>query len=171
MLTEKEKRRIYRLEHRAEIYAYTKAWIVKNKEKSRGYALKYYRRDGKARRQKHKAHYKRYMQIFRTSHPWYKTYYAIRARCCYPACPSYKYYGAKGIQNFLSINDLKMLWFRDKAYLMIKPSIDRHRTWDNYTLENCEYIEMALNRVKDRNKERGLKPCQPKNDGKSTPKL
>jgi hypothetical protein len=43
-----------------------------------------------------------------------------------------------------------MLWFRDKAYLMRHPSIDRIDSNGNYELNNCQFIEMKRNRVKDR---------------------
>lgn len=153
MQTREEKRaynRLYRVTHRAEIYAYMNAWRKRNPEKVKADRIRYYHKGGKAWRDRNKSHLHEVNVKFRNSHPWYKTYYAIQARCYYPQCRSYPYYGGKGIQNFLSLNDLKMLWFRDKAYLMRKPSIDRTRTWDHYTMDNCTFIEMELNRKKDR---------------------
>lgn len=38
-----------------------------------------------------------------------------------------------------------MLWFRDKAYKMVKPSIDRKDANKNYTIDNCRYIELKEN--------------------------
>jgi hypothetical protein len=73
---------------------------------------------------------------------WYKTYNSIMQRCKWNK--SHKYF-KKGIKNYLSIEDLKILWFRDKAYLMKKPSIDRLNSKGNYTLKNCRYIELREN--------------------------
>ena len=49
------------------------------------------------------------------------------------------------VKNFLTLNDLEYLWFRDKAYLMKQPSIDRIDSSKNYTLKNCRYIELKEN--------------------------
>lgn len=73
--------------------------------------------------------------------PWEKTHQRIQVRCCYDKKSSY--YGR--IKNYLKIKDLKYLWFRDKAYLMKTPSIDRMDSKGNYTLENCRYIELKEN--------------------------
>ena len=43
------------------------------------------------------------------------------------------------------VNDLRYLWFRDKAYLMKRPSIDRRDSKGDYTLKNCGYLELSEN--------------------------
>jgi len=73
--------------------------------------------------------------------PWNKTYLSISNRCSFYGSTYYK----KGIKNLITREELKSLWFRDKAYLMEKPSIDRIDSNKHYTLENCRYIEYAEN--------------------------
>ena len=92
-----------------------------------------------------------YGKKYREEHPWMKTLQNIRQRCYYKLDKKYKYYGDKGIECFVTMKDLKYLWFRDKAYLMKQPSIDRINGKKHYSLNNCQFIEMAVNRKK-RNK-------------------
>jgi len=40
---------------------------------------------------------------------------------------------------------LKELWFRDKAYNLKRPSIDRKNNNEDYTFENCRFIELGKN--------------------------
>lgn len=69
---------------------------------------------------------------------WDKTYRTIYNRC-------YCKYRKSGIKCLITPSELKILWFRDKAYLMNQPSIDRIDTYGNYTFENCRYIELSEN--------------------------
>ena len=48
--------------------------------------------------------------------PWKYTLKSIQGRC-----RKVGHYGAKGIKNYLTSDDLKQLWFRDKAYKMKIP--------------------------------------------------
>lgn len=86
--------------------------------------------------------------------PWLKVFYSIKQRCNNINNTVYKYYGGKGIKNFLTIDDVKFLWFRDKAYEMQTPSIGRKNHDLNYTLENCQFIEL-----KDNISERNIRIC------------
>lgn len=54
-------------------------------------------------------------------------------------------YGKRGIKFSMTIEEFKFLWFRDKAYLMERPSIDRINTGGDYVLCNCRYIEFKDN--------------------------
>jgi len=76
---------------------------------------------------------------------WYTHYQSVQARCTNPKNKCYKYYGGRGIKNLMISNDFKKLWFRDKAYLMKRPSIDRIDNNGNYVLKNCRFIEMSKN--------------------------
>jgi len=42
-------------------------------------------------------------------------------------------------------NDFKDLWFRDRAYLLKKPSIDRIEEKKGYIKSNCRFIEFLDN--------------------------
>jgi hypothetical protein len=55
------------------------------------------------------------------------------------------YYYKHGIKLFMTPEDFKFLWFRDKAYALDRPSIDRIDPKGHYTLDNCRYIELLEN--------------------------
>jgi hypothetical protein len=78
--------------------------------------------------------------------PWSRVYQRIQTRCCYDKTHSYY---KRGIKNFLNIPQIKTLWFRDKAWLLKKASIDRING-GNYTLENCRFIELEENKKRKR---------------------
>lgn len=78
------------------------------------------------------------------SAPWKLSLYFIRSRIS-KSHNSHKKYYDKGIKNFLTVNDLKTLWFRDKAYLMKRPSIDRLDSNKHYSIDNCRYLEFHEN--------------------------
>ena len=84
--------------------------------------------------------------------PWKLILSNIRRRCENKKSKDYKWYGGKGIKNFLNLDDIKFLWFRDKAYLMEKPSIDREYSNKDYTLKNCRFIELKNNCGKEQRK-------------------
>jgi hypothetical protein len=80
--------------------------------------------------------------------PWIYTLKDINQRCNNNSRPYYKYYGGRGIQCLITAEELKELWFRDKAYEMKKPSIDRIDNDGNYEFNNCRYIEQGENTKK-----------------------
>lgn len=84
--------------------------------------------------------------------PWRRTLSTIRYRCYNKNNSRYKDYGERGIKNYLTEEELKYLWFRDKAYLLKQPSIDRIDNDGNYTYENCRFIEKLENTIKDHKK-------------------
>lgn len=77
--------------------------------------------------------------------PWRKHFYAARRRCENSKNKDYKWYGGKGIKFELTEIDVKEMWFRDKAYKMKYPTIDREDADKNYCLENCRFIEFKNN--------------------------
>lgn len=50
----------------------------------------------------------------------------------------------------MTLEDFRKLWFRDKAYLLKRPSIDRINSSGDYTLKNCQFIEFKKNNLKKR---------------------
>lgn len=85
-------------------------------------------------------------------YPWKRVLKNIQIRCNNPNHQSYKYYGEKGIKCLITEDEIKFLWFRDRAYNMKKPSIDRKNSNKNYTLNNCQFIEMIDNSNKSHEK-------------------
>ena len=83
---------------------------------------------------------------YKRTHPWWKHFNSAQQRC-----RSWQSY--KGVVEFhLTINEVKTLWFRDKADEMKKPSIDRIETTGNYTKDNCRFIEFLDNIRRPRRK-------------------
>ena len=82
---------------------------------------------------------------YQKDNPWVVTLTKINYRCNDSSCDKFKYYGGKGVKNFLTLSDLKFLWFRDKASNMKRASIDRIDSKGNYELDNCRYIEQSDN--------------------------
>ena len=82
---------------------------------------------------------------FHESNPWLSSYACAKKRCECPKQINYKYYGAKGIKFELTLNDVKDLYLRDKAYDMDRPSLDREDPKLNYSYDNCRFIELKEN--------------------------
>ena len=110
--------------------------------------IEWYERRKKINREwkaKHKEEQKEYKIKYVKDRPWATIYKCISGRCNNPNHPSYDMYGAKGIKNFLTMKDVKYLWFRDEAYKLERPSIDRKDPKDNYDINNCRFIELIEN--------------------------
>lgn len=73
--------------------------------------------------------------------PWTKVRSRIYTRCFHDKSSSY--YGR--VKANISIAQIKRLWFRDEAYKMARPSIDRIDPRKDYTFDNCRFIELAEN--------------------------
>lgn len=108
----------------------------------------------KAWRLKNVEHIKRYGRERSKLFPWLAAYKNALARCRNPKHKSYYLYGGRGIKLLMTPNDFKQLWFRDKAHLMERPSIDRIDKDGSYTIENCRYLELTenINRARRRRK-------------------
>jgi len=73
---------------------------------------------------------------YHKKNPWSKHLVGILNRCG-------KIRSYLKIKNFLHTKDLKYLWFRDKAYLMERPSIHRLDSFGHYIIKNCKFIEFS----------------------------
>src|SRR3990167_728037 len=82
----------------------------------------------------------------------YKTLDNIKQRCRNPNDPKFSSYGGRGIQALLTFRDIVTLWERDNASVLRQASIDRMDSNGHYTLENCRFIEMSINRKLRRKK-------------------
>lgn len=93
-----------------------------------------------------------YNKIYRKEiKPWFIHYDKAKQRCINPKDDSYKWYGDRGIKFLLTLKQVEYLWFRDKAWLLKQPSIDRIDNDGNYELGNCRFIEL-LDNIKRRRK-------------------
>jgi hypothetical protein len=77
--------------------------------------------------------------------PWDFAHRGAWDRCNQPNAPSYRTYGATGIKCQITARQLLVLFVRDKAYLMDRPSVDRIDTYGNYTMANCRWLELSEN--------------------------
>lgn len=101
---------------------YAKTWREKNKDKTREYGKRY-----------------------KKKYPWVKHYMKAKERCGNKNNHAYDRYGGKGVKCLIKIKEVKYLWFRDKAWELEQPSIDRRDSEGNYTIENCRFIEKSEN--------------------------
>ena len=82
-----------------------------------------------------------YNKKYRADRPWLSSFYNAKKRC---ETGKYK---DKGIEFIMLKEDFKELWFRDNAYKMEHPSIDRIDSEGDYIVSNCRFIEVAENRL------------------------
>lgn len=75
--------------------------------------------------------------------PWDKTLRSIKGRISRDS--KYKSGIYQNMKCILTSEQLKILWFKNKAYLMKRPSIDRKNSNKHYTFSNCQYIELSEN--------------------------
>jgi len=129
----RQKQKHYK-QNKIEILKKVKIYRINNKENIKINKKRYY--------QENINYFKQRNRLIK---PWNKHLSWIKNRCNNKNADNYKYYGGKGIKCRITVDDLKMLWFRDKAYLLDRPSIDREDSNGNYEYKNCQFIEHVLN--------------------------
>lgn len=89
----------------------------------------------------HRAWYKR----SKKENPWKTHHHAAKTRCVNQNVKCFPWYGGKGIKFLLTMDQVKELWIRDRAYELKKPSLDRIDSNKHYCFENCRFIENNKN--------------------------
>ena len=77
--------------------------------------------------------------------PWSSSYRKAKERCNDKNSNIYHRYGGRGIKFLLTREEIRDLWFRDKAHNLKKPSIDRIDNDGDYEYNNCRFIELSEN--------------------------
>ncbi|KKL12334.1 hypothetical protein LCGC14_2536800 [marine sediment metagenome] len=95
--------------------------------------------------QKNKIRLQKSIKLWHKNHPWYSHCNGAKQRCINPNLHDYFRYGGKGLKFLMTPDDFEYIWFRDKAHLLKRPSIDRIDDSGNYELSNCRFIENTLN--------------------------
>lgn len=79
-------------------------------------------------------------KAYHAKQPWRVFWESACARCL-----PHAQYGKRGIGCYLTLDQVKTIWFQDKAYLLSRPSIDRIDTKRDYTFGNVQFIELSDN--------------------------
>lgn len=85
--------------------------------------------------------------LYKKRKPWVRFVEWARRRCndMDPEGPNYWHYAAKGIICKIKAADLELIWERDFAILMKRPSLDRIDPKKHYTKDNVRFVEWYLN--------------------------
>ena len=79
--------------------------------------------------------------------PWRKAYANIRNRCKYNLQNGSEFYNGKGIKCKITPSELKDLFYRDRAWDLKVPSVDRKDPEGDYDKSNVQWIEFSDNRA------------------------
>jgi len=84
-------------------------------------------------------------KLKRKTQPWWQSYEQAKRRCLCKVHKNYNRYGGRGIKFLITFEEMGILWYRAKAYLMKRPSIHRINNDGHYEFSNCRFIEMTEN--------------------------
>jgi hypothetical protein len=88
----------------------------------------------------------KYKRRIKTEQPWLWHYWWAKDRCASrPKMSCYKHYAGKGIFFLLTKRQIKLLWLRDQAHKLFRPSLDRIDAEIGYEYFNCRFIEYTEN--------------------------
>lgn len=82
---------------------------------------------------------------YRRAKPWSNNLRCARDRCNRKNNKFYRWYGGRGIECFLTLKQVKVLWDRDDAAAMHRPSLDRINPDGHYIMDNCRFIPLSVN--------------------------
>lgn len=134
MLTKEQK------SHKALVH---KIWARKNRVKRNLYAKAYKDAHPKVRLKN-----KLMLRKRKNTMPWLSHYDCARTRCTNKNVKCFHRYGKRGIRFLITPAHVERLWFRDRAYKLNKPTLDRKNNDGNYEYSNCRFIEKSLNSTK-----------------------
>lgn len=77
--------------------------------------------------------------------PWVRFVRYARRRCGDRRGKWWKFYGGRGIEAPLTAAEAEILWRRDGADAMDRPSLDRMDADGPYSRDNCRFIEFREN--------------------------
>ena len=90
-----------------------------------------------------KKYYQIYIKKYLKTHPWVMHYICSHTRCHQSSNINHNRY--KNLKFNMTPTNFKELWFRDKAYLLKRPSIHRKDNEKGYIKSNCCFIELSEN--------------------------
>lgn len=125
---------------------YQKNWYLTHKYRHKHKMRRWHKENPEKAKEFSKKHYKEMKELY----PWKLHYKAVQQRCQNPNHRAYYVYGGRGIKLSMTVEDFKYLWNRDKAWLLLKPSIDRKNPDGNYEISNCRFIELRENQKNQR---------------------
>ena len=157
----------YREKHKEEMRQYQKKYREEHKEEGKQYQKKYREGHVEGRKQYMKKYHKEHREEANMRHqeweaanpgysreryarirgeaPWMFHWWAAKQRCDDPSCDNYRRYGGKGIRMLLTKLEMELLYKRDHADQMKKPSIDRINPRGDYHFGNCRFLELSEN--------------------------
>lgn len=148
----------YWKEHKEQGREYARKYKENNKAEMKEYNHKYWENNKaqikereKTYRQNNKDKIKEQYQNRKNVHPWISSYRHAKNRCTDLNNDRFHRYGGRGIKFLLIKEEVKQLWFRDRAFEMEQPSIDRKNNDGHYEFNNCQFMEMVENSRKGSN--------------------
>ena len=138
-----EKRKAWEKRYKKRKAYLHKIWAIKNKDKRNKYRRELYEKNPDLKVKNMIS-----LRIRRKTTPWLCHYDDARTRCLNKNRSTYPRYGGRGIKFLLTHKTIKKLWFRDKAFNLKKPSLDRIDNDKDYNFSNCRFIEHSQNCTK-----------------------
>jgi hypothetical protein len=128
-MTEKDYKNKWYLDNKIKILEKRKLYIKENRDKIVQYQLEDHKK-----------------------YPEKRLFRSIKNRCENLNCKDYKHYGLRNIKCQITKEEIRRLMEIYHYWDLINPTIDRIDNDENYTFDNCRFIENEENAVKDKRK-------------------